>query len=97
MSEDVFETYQVADMADLFEIDVLEETLENDSICSRLSESEEAVLRFIINNPNTQFVKLENTFRMSSPYVIRLVQEYGTTSKTAEKMEHLLNDVRQAN
>ena len=65
--------YQTAEIKELFNCDLIRETIDT---YDSLTEQEEAVLRFIGNNPSTQYIKLQNTFTMPDHLVVDLVLNY---------------------
>lgn len=87
--------YQLEELGDLFNVDVIEGTLDAD--LDALTAQQESVLRFIVNNPTEEFISLQNTFRMSDTVVISLVMEYGTPSEEYDEIRELQARVREAN
>jgi hypothetical protein len=87
--------YQLEKLGDLFNVEVIEGTLDAD--LDSLTAQQESVLRFIVNNPNEEFISLQNTFRMSDIVVISLVREYGTPSEDYEEIRELEERIREAN
>lgn len=87
--------YQLEKLGDLFNVEVIEGTLDAD--LDSLTAQQESVLRFIVNNPNEEFISLQNTFRMSDTVVISLVREYGTPSEDYEEIRELQERVRESN
>lgn len=83
--------YQVTELGELFNPDLIEETLEQ---VDSATPQQEAVLQFIVDNPNEQFIELQNTFKMPDHLVVALVIEYGTPSEEYDEMRDLKQKVR---
>lgn len=87
----IFEDYQTKQLNELFNVEVLAESLET---VDSLTPQQEAVLQFIVDNPEEQFIELQNTFTMPDHLVANLVLEYGTPSDEYEEMQELKQEMR---
>lgn len=88
-----FEEYQTTKLGELFDPELIEETLEQ---VNSATPQQEAVLRFIVDNPDEQFIQLQNTFKMQDHLVVGLVIEYGTATEDYEEMKELQQKMRNA-
>lgn len=86
------EDYQITELGELFNPDLIEETLQQ---VDSPTPQQEAVLRFIVENPEEQYIELQNTFKMPDHLVVGLVLEYGTPSEEYEEMRELKQKVRE--
>ena len=86
-----FEDYQLETLGDLFNVPVLEQSLDQ---VDSLTPQQEAVLRFIVDNPDEQFLQLQNTFSMPDHLVADLVLDYGTPSDEYDDIRALKQQMR---
>lgn len=86
-----FENYQTTELRELFNPEVIERTLEN---VNSLTPTQEAILQFIVNNPDEEFIKLQNTFKKPDPLIAKLVLEYGTPSDELQEIRDLRQKMR---
>lgn len=87
------EDYQTTEIQELFNCELIDDVLEeydNDQI----TEQQKAVLRFIANNPESQYIKLQNTFRMSDVLVVDLVMNYGAKTKEMNELRDLREKIK---
>lgn len=87
----VFEEYQLTEMGELFNVEVLEQSINS---LDTLTPQERAVLQFIVDNPDEHFIELQKTFSMPDKLVISLVLDYGTPSDEYDEMKELEKQVR---
>jgi hypothetical protein len=87
------EDYQVTTLGELFHPDLIENTLEQ---VDSTTPQQEAVLQFIVDNPDEQFITLQNTFSMPAHLVVGLVIEYGTPSEDYDEMVTLKQKMKQS-
>jgi len=85
------EDYQIEKIKNLFNCELIKETIDG---YDSLTAQEEAVLRFIANNPDEQYIKLQNTFRMEDFLVVGLVLRYGATSEEYDELRELKEIVK---
>lgn len=85
--------YQVTTLGELFRPDLIADTLEQ---VDSTTPQQEAVLQFIVDNPDEQFITLQNTFSMPSHLVVSLVIEYGTPSEEYEEMIALKEEIKKS-
>lgn len=87
----VFDDYQIAELGELFNVEVIEQSIESvDSITPQ----QEAVLQFIVDNPDEQFIELQNTFTMPDHLIVDMVLTYGATSDEYEDLRELKQKMR---
>lgn len=80
------EDYQTTKLKELFNYELIEETLDS---YDNITAQQKAVLQFIAENPDKQYIKLQNTFRMEDWLVVDLVKQYGASSNEYEKLRKL--------
>jgi hypothetical protein len=88
----VLEDYQIEKIKELFNVEVVEQTLTQIRE-DKLTPQQRAVLRFIVNNPEEQYIELQKTFTMPDPLVISLVIDYGTPSDEYEELKQLHDEL----
>jgi len=87
------EEYQTAEIQELFNCSLIRRLIsEYDST----TEQQEAVLRFIAENPTSQYIKLQNTFRMSDTTVVNIVLNYGAKPEEMNELRELREKKREA-
>ncbi len=87
-----FEDYQITKIKELFNCKLINEVIDD---YDNLTAQEYAVLRFIADNPNSQYIQLQNTFKMEDFLVVSLVMNYGSTSDEYTKLKELQKKMRE--
>jgi len=80
------EDYQISEIKELFNCELIDNVIDD---YDNLTEQEYAVLRFIADNPDSQYITLQNTFSMPDFLVVSLVMQYGSTSKEQQELKEL--------
>lgn len=88
----IFEEYQTTEISELFNVEVTKQALEQISE-DRLTPQEQAILNFIVDNPNEQYIELQKTFNTPDHIVMSLVLEYGTPSDEYEELKELRDEL----
>lgn len=87
-----FEEHKTKNLGELFYPDVIDQTLDQlDG--DRITPQQEAILKFIRDNPDENYLELSKTFQMPDPQVINIVIEYGTPSEHYEEMKTLRDEL----
>ena len=80
------EDYQTTKISNLFNCQLISETLDS---YENITAQQRAILKFIADNPEEQYIKLQNTFRMNDKLVVDLVRHYGASSDEYDKLRDL--------
>ncbi len=86
-----FDEYQLKQLGELFNHELIDETLET---YTTLTAQQEAVLQFIAENPDEQFIELQKTFKMPDVLVVNLVEQYGASSDEYNDLRELKSEMR---
>lgn len=86
----MFADYQTTTLEEMFNTELISETIPKVD----LTPQQEAILRFIVENSDEQFIELQNTFKMPDHLVVDLVLDYGATSEEYEELRELKEKMR---
>lgn len=85
------EDYQTTKISDLFNCELIGEKLDT---YNDITAQQKAVLKFIADNPDEQYIELQNTFRMEDVLVVSLVIHYGASSEEYDELRDLREKMR---
>ena len=86
-----FADYQITKIKKLFNCELINKVIDD---YDNLTEQEYAVLRFIADNPESQYIQIQNTFKIQDFLVVSLVMQYGSTSDEYKEFKKLKNKMR---
>lgn len=85
------EDYQTTKINNLFNCELIGQKLDT---YDNITAQQKAVLQFITDNPDEQYIELQNTFRMEDVLVVSLVIHYGATSEEYDELRELREKMR---
>jgi len=80
------------ELGELFNPNLIQDTLDQGV---SVTAKQEAILKFIIDNLDEQFISLLNTFSTKDTIVVRMAKDFGATSDEYDKYDRLQTQLRE--